>query len=290
MQTMFRPSLAIGICFLVAGCSHGADAPIQEFEDVVQDLDLHATATTGVLRGVVIDAAVRPLQDARIELQPDRVTSSNANGAFGFDGLEEGSYSLRVSKAGYMASQQVVQVVAGDEQPPIVRVMLSLVPSTEPYIEQFKVDIFLFAAYDKPGGYGSLGNPLDNSESIAFELDFQPNATLEQSEFVWDATTPLGTSLYVSGATRDLNGPVNRSVVQGSSPLMHRARASNETAMADSVSFFFHAADSHALPVQFGLLLNQKIVAYVLVFHHFEPPEDWLFTRDGAPEPPGQST
>src|ERR1041385_6406528 len=87
---------------LLAGCSsnnHAATPAGPSFDD----LGLQATQTTGVIRGVVVADAIRPLAGAKVALSgPEgRTTNTTAQGTFGFDGLAAGTYFVRVSKAGF---------------------------------------------------------------------------------------------------------------------------------------------------------------------------------------------
>ena len=113
---------------LLAGC---ADEAAPEVDDFAQNLDqeLQATEDTGIIRGVVVDFAIVPVADATVTLTGlDRSTQTNEAGAFGFDGLEPGTYFLEISKLGYNSTQASTDVEAGTDTPPVVKVRLEAAP------------------------------------------------------------------------------------------------------------------------------------------------------------------
>lgn len=84
--------LVAGLVVPLAGCSQGGSP--DEADVNLPDLGLEATATTGLIRGVVVDEAIRPIEGAKISLQAgsaSQETTTTPEGAFGFDGLEPGT-------------------------------------------------------------------------------------------------------------------------------------------------------------------------------------------------------
>ncbi len=77
----------------------------------------------GAIRGVVVDAAIKPLAGAVVELvgQHRNVTTLES-GEFAFDLLEPGTYFVEAKAARYLVAQNSVQVVAGKSEP--VRIIL----------------------------------------------------------------------------------------------------------------------------------------------------------------------
>src|SRR5690348_1474885 len=109
---------------LLAGCASNpptstATGPQPTFDE----LGLEATSSTGVIRGLVVDDAIRPVPGVKVSVnsQPPAETTTTDQGTFGFDGLAPGTYFLQVSKPGYIAGQQSVDVVAGVAEPPIAK-------------------------------------------------------------------------------------------------------------------------------------------------------------------------
>src|SRR5687768_7361503 len=146
--------VAVALAFVglaLSGCSGGGDeAPPAAPEEVaVQDLGLQATETTGVIRGIVVDEAIRPLANVSIELNgaTQATTVSNANGVFGFDALEPGTYFLSAEKLGYASVQQSAEVVAGVAEPPIVKVLMTADPTTTPFYDAYVFDGFIQCSF-----------------------------------------------------------------------------------------------------------------------------------------------
>ena len=78
------------LALLLAGCSEPTETPDEPFDASLDD-ELEATAETGVIRGVVVDAAIVPVAGVTVTIDGlDQETTSNEAGAFGFDGLEPG--------------------------------------------------------------------------------------------------------------------------------------------------------------------------------------------------------
>src|SRR5688572_21410353 len=98
--TRLLPLLLLAATAL-AGCS--GDASPKDREPAVPDgafdgLNVKPTDETGIVRGVVVDEAIAPLEAAKVTLQGpggSQETETNALGAFGFDGLEPGTYFVK---------------------------------------------------------------------------------------------------------------------------------------------------------------------------------------------------
>lgn len=136
---------------LLAGCSDGSPADVPSSADDFDDLDVEATATTGVLLGVVVDGAIRPIKDvAVVVIQPggDELNAkTDSEGRFAFDGLEPGSHLIRASHPSYAPVQSSADVVAGVQDPAIVRVLMERLFSQDPYSELIKFDGYLACSY-----------------------------------------------------------------------------------------------------------------------------------------------
>jgi hypothetical protein len=83
---------------LLAGCSGSNPSDKSSTEPTFDDLGLQATSSTGVIRGVVVDDAIRPVAGATVSLTGESTgeTVSTAAGTFGFDALAPGTYFLKV--------------------------------------------------------------------------------------------------------------------------------------------------------------------------------------------------
>ena len=279
--------LALASTFL-AGCS-GGDAS-GSAADPTEDLGLEATKTTGVIRGVVVDQAIAPLAGVVVSLSGGGNATTNADGAFGFDGLEPGTYFLTAHKPGFADVQQSADVEAGVAEPPIVKVQMVADVSTLPTYEVFAFHGYLECSFVIPGFFvpcEGVGND-HNYASFAINGD----ASFIHVSLVWEATQAFGRNLYFN--VLDNYDAYNVPTWNGGpSPLYGNA---NATAIAGSAineqqEFILEvSSDGEGVPgVAPGLVgasLQQAFDAYVVVFHGFEPPEGYSYVEDGEPQVP----
>lgn len=200
----------------LAGCAEdgGSDDEDETFEGFD---DLEATEDTGVIRGVVVDQAIVPIPGADVAIRDLGVnTTTTEEGAFGFGGLEPGTYILTASKVGFEETQASVDVVAGEDKPPVVNILLEPDPAAKPFVEMhhfqgfiacsFTLVLVSFAACGVDPVAGVVGNEFIDTVTYDRAPDFV------QSEMVWDSTQTLGDSMSVSwtdpchGAQRGING------------------------------------------------------------------------------------
>jgi hypothetical protein len=121
-----------------AGCA--SQAPQKAKSDDAPTLEV--SATTGGIRGLVVDQAVVPVPGATITISGGKNTTSDAKGLFNFTGLEPGDYFLQVVKPGFKSIQVQATVAAGVADPPIVKVLLERLSTAQPYLDFFKLDGF----------------------------------------------------------------------------------------------------------------------------------------------------
>lgn len=297
---------AVLLTFL-AGCAQdpaddaGSDSfvPEEEFEDYT------ATETTGVIRGVVIDDAIRPVEGALITLNlgPDgaRNATSSDSGAFGFADLEPGTYFMQVSKAGYNAVQASADVVAGDDEPALVKVLLSVNPDERPYFSVINWNGYIECSFRVAvPGVTSVGVNACNgvgNQDVNFPLaPMDAIPTFVQAELIWENTQPTGSGLsFVVGPPDCRDVKYNRA--DGESPLVIRMNqteilADSEAAEDDGFlpesgicyrAFSYVSAQSAGA---LGLVTSQQFDAFYHVFYNMMPPEGWQFSIDGDPEQP----
>ncbi|MGB0652962.1 MAG: carboxypeptidase-like regulatory domain-containing protein [Thermoplasmatota archaeon] len=221
---------------LLAGCTDSGDGGNElgdeQTEQALTEVAVEATDDTGVIRGVVVDSAIRPVAGVTIEVPlpgegEPLTTTSNDLGAFGLEGLEPGSYFVKASKAGYTETQQSVQVVAGVSTPPPVKILLEVNPSTAPYVQEFAMKGFIECSVATPvvlfAACGLLdATGLSNNHFLEeYTLDAPP-AHL-QSEAVWQSTQALGNELQISYTCLDCGEggtQVRYGVAAGTSPLI----------------------------------------------------------------------
>ena len=297
---MHRAALPVALALLVgaglAGCSGNPAPPPADSADFTT-LGLQATQSTGVLRGVVVDAAIRPLGDATVALTPGNLTArTTPNGLFGFDDLEPGSYFLHVGKRGYASMQSSAEVVAGVAEPPIVKVLLQQLPGTAPYVEASTHDVFMTCGVAVV--VSSVGCDTSTAEEFGDTVYFLVNFTQlpwwTQGELVWEQTQPAGGEFIWQIAKPGTNDYYSAGQTTTSPALAFVDNATlNDNADAitkDGVEYRVFGGphplctvNNSLTPYGCGLTLQQRATAYLHSFYNFLPPEGWRFTRDGDP-------
>lgn len=223
---------------LLAGCAGKDKGPGPALE---------ATPTTGILKGVVVDAAIRPLAGVHISVpRPDGSLLNSTtveDGAFAFDGLEPGAYVVRAHKLGYLDASLSANVTAGDADPEGLRLQLLDDVLNAPAVEAFTFDGFLqcsvtavaarvaacnpseaaqpLCSTPAPVCTGPLGNLTDDHFMAVHSVSRQSVRFL-QSELVWEPTSSLAESLRaIPGSRNPLDGKINDfRPFEGPSPLV----------------------------------------------------------------------
>lgn len=313
MGTPMRGPLAAIVlgALVLSGCASSDPPAAEEVPPAdFEELDLEATSSTGVIRGIVVDAAIRPITGATVTLKaetPKTVTTTD-DGAFGFDELEPGTYFIAVHKVGYIDVQQSADVVAGVAEPPITKVLLASDGKPPPYYTEYKVEGIIEcgtsaialcgAAHDgvvivcvQSGGAVCLPQPTNDAYSAFLTIEGTP--TYLQSEMVWESTQALSTEMsyalrYADKETYD-NGMYEGGFdsFEGPSPLFgsvsgedaEDAELGNRTGLVFSI--FSGEGD-----VPLGVTVSQRYTFFIHAFYGYQPPEDWRFTADGTVPPP----
>ncbi|MEA3165488.1 MAG: Carboxypeptidase regulatory-like domain, partial [Thermoplasmata archaeon] len=223
----------------LAGCSSGG-APAAP--DEPGPTGLVATSTTGVIRGVVVDDAIRPLPNATVQArgpaEANRTALTDADGFFGFEGLAPGTWFVSGAKLAYQDAQQSVEVLAGVAEPPVVKLQLVFVPSKAPFVVVYKYEGF--AECIVPGAnvcaianlypcvfLGQCSNFTDDKSIVLY---YDPLVSLQrtpdwfQTEIVWESTQAVTDMLSIrySAHSPDDGTGVDARVasVHGRSPLL----------------------------------------------------------------------
>jgi hypothetical protein len=297
MRALWVTAVSALLLTALAGCSDGGKDPVEDAD--FKDLDLKASSTKGLIRGVVVDDAVRPLAAAKVSVQSaagplEAITSEE--GLFGFDELEPGTYFIFASKAGFKGTQTSTDVVAGVEEPPIVRVLLSPDASfVAPYVETFVFDGFIECSAGAAIDDGNYGVENACSESVGTVQPFTNSATFAehqlagtpmwvQSETVWSSTQAVSSSLSVNFAYPDdseLDGWKDLPV-EGKSPLLNTM---DEETAAEYIKNgtlnlrVFPWTDSYPGPI---VSYQQRFTIFTHVFYGYQPPEGWRFTDESS--------
>ncbi|HUR25480.1 MAG TPA: carboxypeptidase-like regulatory domain-containing protein [Candidatus Thermoplasmatota archaeon] len=296
---------------LLAGCSGSQNDPdpASAPEPTFDDLGLQATDSTGVIRGVVVDDAIRPVAGAKVSMKGEmsKEAVSTDIGTFGFDGLPAGTYFLTVSKPGYFEAQQSAEVIAGVAEPAITEVQLVVDAANRPYVETYVFEGYIecsgtfvavsFAAcsaVNLVSNEAGLGNATEDNFGTFYPLTRKP--TWMQSEMIWDSTQALGgkMALMYSWDCGDENGGfLCDHQVAGKSPLLLTADAAaiDEINEGDYTQDLFVRAFNEGLDETqpgvgggLGVTLEQRFSVYTHVFYGYEPTMDWRFSS-GEPVP-----
>lgn len=284
-------------CFLaasLAGCAGKTAAPSDSLASNADNLDLQATATTGVLRGVVVDDAIRPIANATVTLKSGtpQETRTNALGAFGFDGLAAGTYFIAVHKRGYRDTQQSAEVVAGEAEPKVLKVLLPANPSELP-----SYDVYHFAGFLEcnvalplvfiPCQNPATGDPIGN-DNFEATYNLTGNITFIHVSLIWQATEPVGTELYYNVFPKPGDDSTTCDPgcwTGGPSPLLLDIDSSKTQPFQDSGTVSIDVSGNGEQGLA-GAELQQSFDAYIVVFHNFTPPEGYSYAADGDPVPP----
>lgn len=308
--------VAATLALLLAGCVGGPAT--RELDDGVaagHELGLTATKTTGIIRGLVVDEALRPLDGVEVVVRGPRVasTGTGSGGAFGLDGLPPGNYLVAASKLGYVPAQAQVAVEAAVAEPPALKMQLEVDAAARPYSTIQAVDgliecttnvVVLCGAPNTVEqqllcpALGVCPGPLTN-DRFTFTLHYPNRPLLVQSELVWSSTQELSPELglelealnndpacpevdALAGETGGLNG------TQGASPIAVRAHEEGllawEIGGPCGVYHSIFAGTIAGAPV--GVSVQQRFTLVSHSFHGYLPPASWTFAHDGASPPP----
>lgn len=284
---------AFALVALMAGCAQPAPSDASGTPtDSFDDLDLQATKTTGVIRGLVVDEAIRPVTGASVTIEGrSESTTTNGGGAFGFDGLAAGTYFLTIVMERYVPLQQGVEVEAGVNDPDPVRVLLNTIPGLAPYVETYQAELFIHLSSHSLGAI----SPTDDDTPI-LTFDVGAHSTIIQQELTWKPSSPTGEHVRLYGAALPIDwkvgNEIDRQSAIGGSPLTVRLNGTVDDRTADRFYVGVTAATQLAsgptdVDPAAGLVVNQAFQAFVHVFHNFVPSEDWRFVRDGPYPVPG---
>jgi hypothetical protein len=295
-------SLWLGIALVLAGCSSAprppADADGEAFPETdFAELDLRATKETGIVHGLVVDAAIVPIVEAAVTLQPGNLsTTSDAKGRFGFADLAPGAYVVRATHADYTETQTTLQVVAGDSEPRPAMLVLQRLAGTEPYVTAMAWQGYMQCSLIAAGFFftGCMAADVTDDESRRQDaVDVQPDFL--QSELTWDSTQALGNNLCMKHYAIDEEGfePIvdtqgRAAEACGAVPVVQSFdRASlNATAVGQGRGIERVVWVAYAIDGALGMAFEQQFTVYSHLFHNFVPPMDWTFVRDGSPAVP----
>jgi hypothetical protein len=268
-------SLAAVVCVAaLAGCSDGgppaADGPAGT-----------TVAAVGLIEGVVVTPAITPLPGAAVRLEPGgREAATDGSGAFRFEGLEPGGYTVEASLGGYLP-----QTVAAETGQGLVQIVLAPDIASLAFAQTYVHDGFIESSFNVAGARSS------NSDA--------PNYTFEgrlpdfvQVELVWEATQALGGRMDLTLIADD-GGTVLPVAARGEgvSPLV----VAMDSAILAEFGFgpdvdldiaVFVGQEPMAGDSGAGASLQQRFTLFTHMFYGYLPPAGWSFTADGEAPPP----
>ncbi|HUR63369.1 MAG TPA: carboxypeptidase-like regulatory domain-containing protein [Candidatus Thermoplasmatota archaeon] len=146
-----RALLAAACVLLLSGCaSSGSGNGVDP--NAFNGLTVDVSATTGGIRGIVVDQAIVPIAKVAVALATptgNKTATTDAQGRFTFGGLQPGTYFLSFSHLLYKPVQASVEVKAGAE-PQITRVLMEALFTAKPYHEQYKFKGLITCGYQGP--------------------------------------------------------------------------------------------------------------------------------------------
>ncbi len=287
-------ALLVTLAIVLAGCSAAPSEPVAASEH-----DLVVTATTGILRCLVVDEAINPIEGAMVIIA-GQVQHTEADGLCGADGLQPGNIQVHASKRGHAAALVVAAVEAGVATPDQVRIVLPVDPETVPYTQSFKHDAHIACSttWTSACGHQALSGQTQDSSTTTIALDGAPFHLAVEA--AWTSTQPLGDDLLVVVGAGEPTGANAYQGLRGASPIQMTFGPMDGRAMRlheQDLHVRLYASEANGTqrpctppPIPncyngVGLVLQQDVEVFVHAFHHWTPGADWRFSRDGDPSP-----
>ncbi len=308
MRRIFVALMLVAVA--LSGCADPTGQATEE-ETTAADEELQATDTTGVIRGVVVDASIVPIAGASVRIDSVGMeTETLEDGSFGFAGLDEGAYFLKIAKPGYVATQSSVSVEAGVDKPPIVRVQLAFDEGYNPYyvLNHYKglyqCGTSVLVVCGAPNILLGSGTTEDTSTPT---IDVPGTPDWMQTEMVWKSTQALSPQLYFEveslddGCQRDSDdGSYLLYNAEGVSPIKGATNGTDllrhniglpdcgayHSVFAGDTLEEQHCVHPRPNPVYngcpgVGFSIQQEFEWFITLFYGYQPPDDYWFIEDG---------
>lgn len=304
-------TLAMVAISALSGCSSktstatatGTDGQLNT-DQAIQDINVKATSTTGIIRGVVVDAAIHPIVGAMVSVQTkEKVLYANttSNGAFGFGNLQPGTYFVRAHKLGYGDQQASADVKAGDSTPQLTKILLLPDASaSRPYAVLDSWKGFLQCG----AGEGATNSTPDPTNQVPNGVGVNPCAftgsdnvhivimdrmpTVAQAELVWTNTQSAGDDLSINYFL-DGSGTGSFKQKSGTSPVIISANGTEiNNANKGDLNLTVRVFPGSSGPAV--VVVQQEFTIYTTVFYGFEPRAGWAFSKDGQCSQPSECT
>jgi hypothetical protein len=259
---------------LLAGCSGAAEAPdeivieskpVEEIhsEDASETLEavfVPSPKTRGHIAGVVVDAAIRPIQGAVVHLPGlDLERLTDRDGSFGFLDLHPGPYFITVNATGYFDAEAVLQV--SEDEFTRAKVILTAIPPPDPYRVQQAFEGYAEVTSDPVFGITFFCNACD----FDFYLDRQGLHTIIVEAYFEGGTSDNGFyyDLQTGGGRLDSGNAGN--------PMRLEYRDDDIPGDDDRFSLRLDP-QSFPIPEQ-----SKRFQVYVTAFYNEGPPTGWSF-------------
>jgi hypothetical protein len=251
LRLILLASLLVTVTLAGCGSKGSTGTETMDFTGT-ETVDVRPTDTTGIIRGIVVDSAIRPIAGVLLTVQTQEgvlATNSTSAGAFGFEGLKPGTYFVKAQKAGFLPIQASTEVVAGEANPQMVKMQMENDAAyVRPYYTVYSFKGFIECGIVTPG-VGLAACSFPNGCQPGFGLCLVDNGNLTndqfsqflpvgsrpmhiQHELIWQSTQSTGTqfSLAMRTATQEQynGGQYDADIdgVTGESPVVGRI---NET-------------------------------------------------------------
>lgn len=155
-------TIVLLLSFVLSGCTAsntGSVGGATTGADLTENFnELKVSATTGGIRGVVVDPSIAPIAQAKVALAlktGNQTSTSDKMGRFTFTDLAPGTYFLSINHPLYRPQQTTVEVAAGVADPQVTKVQLTPLFSQKPYTVQIKHKGFFQCSQAGVGLYSS---------------------------------------------------------------------------------------------------------------------------------------
>ncbi|HUR26021.1 MAG TPA: carboxypeptidase-like regulatory domain-containing protein [Candidatus Thermoplasmatota archaeon] len=288
MRTLAFLWCATLLATLVAGCTGGGkEAPVE------------LGPGQGTLRGVVVTAAIVPIEGAKVTIEPSGLENvTDADGEFEIGPLEPGAYSLSVRAPGYAPQRVAVEVAAGPGA--LVNVVLTAVTTDVPYSELLHYEAFIECSYAQNVGgvvggdfscFGVtdlvLGVKIDNDvnsfqfrvnaggfKGLLYEMVWEPQSTMPDFAGFIRSVVPVGEAgglglehqYWVNSSASPLvawvyQGIENDGAYEGD--VFHP-----DPAAAGDYEILVGGVTSGSQPAEVAFALNQYLDVFVTLFYN----------------------
>jgi hypothetical protein len=297
---------ALLLAVALAGCTDDAgDA------DAMTDTMTQEALTKGVLRGVVVDEAIRPLADAVVQVKragvPVVEVATDADGNFGVPNLDAGNYSVNATKPGYLGNEVPAVVVGGDNLPPIVQILLQAAPVDAAFVWPHLWNGQVACGTTTQNWCAAInfvsGIEISEDNSFLFLFDdymaYGRTPDFLQVEFVWEPNSPASNWAYAGfwASTWEewedcLCTPNILATVEGSGYILVQvegsAMAEFDVGFTRGIGVGMSAGQAGldailANPDRTTVMVNQPFEAFLHTFYGCLPEPGWQFTLHGDP-------